>query len=171
MFCIYLRTNSDLCHLQHKLIGFYNQMKSVYSAVRTGSLNKAVCGSSVKVKGDAVQQVVEFLANQRSMMSQKAWNTEFPLRKIKPRYLRPPTYNLVCLRLQLPNLDIEFSVKCNISHTKLQIHPQYAVSLLTWPSVQQLSVYTPVNAGFFMIEGHSDISTTGIMYNTLNWSN
>jgi len=24
MFCIYLRINSDLCHLQHKLIGFYN---------------------------------------------------------------------------------------------------------------------------------------------------
>jgi len=21
----YLRTNSDLCHLQHKMIGFYNQ--------------------------------------------------------------------------------------------------------------------------------------------------
>jgi len=25
MFCIYLRTNCDLCHLQHKLIGFYNR--------------------------------------------------------------------------------------------------------------------------------------------------
>ena len=25
MFCIYLRTNSDLCHLQHKLIGFCNR--------------------------------------------------------------------------------------------------------------------------------------------------
>ena len=25
MFCIYLRKNSDLCHLQHKLIGFYNR--------------------------------------------------------------------------------------------------------------------------------------------------
>ena len=25
MFCIYLRTNSDLCHLQHKLNGFYNR--------------------------------------------------------------------------------------------------------------------------------------------------
>jgi hypothetical protein len=24
VFCIYLRTNSNLCHLQHKLIGFYN---------------------------------------------------------------------------------------------------------------------------------------------------
>ena len=24
VFCIYLITNSDLCHLQHKLIGFYN---------------------------------------------------------------------------------------------------------------------------------------------------
>jgi hypothetical protein len=25
MLCIYLRKNSDLCHLQHKLIGFYNR--------------------------------------------------------------------------------------------------------------------------------------------------
>jgi len=25
VFYIYLRTNSDLCHLQHKLIGFYNR--------------------------------------------------------------------------------------------------------------------------------------------------
>jgi hypothetical protein len=25
VFCIYLRTNRDLCHLQRKLIGFYNQ--------------------------------------------------------------------------------------------------------------------------------------------------
>jgi hypothetical protein len=23
--CIYLRTNSDLCYLQHKLIGFYSR--------------------------------------------------------------------------------------------------------------------------------------------------
>ena len=25
VFCICLTTNSDLCHLQHKLIGFYNR--------------------------------------------------------------------------------------------------------------------------------------------------
>ena len=25
VFCIYLRTNIDLCHLQHKLISFYNR--------------------------------------------------------------------------------------------------------------------------------------------------
>jgi len=25
VFCIYLRTNSDLCHLQHKLVDFYNR--------------------------------------------------------------------------------------------------------------------------------------------------
>jgi len=25
VFCIYLSTNSDLCNLQHKLIGFYNR--------------------------------------------------------------------------------------------------------------------------------------------------
>ena len=27
VFCIYLRKNSDLCHLQHKLIGFYSRDK------------------------------------------------------------------------------------------------------------------------------------------------
>ena len=48
VFCIYLRTNSDLCHLQHKLIGFITEMKSVYCAVRTGSSNKAVCASCLK---------------------------------------------------------------------------------------------------------------------------
>ena len=48
VFCIYLRTNSDLCHLQHKQECFITEIKSVYSAVRTGSLNKAVCASSLK---------------------------------------------------------------------------------------------------------------------------
>jgi hypothetical protein len=35
--------NSDLCHLQHQLIVFITKIESVYSAVRTGDLNKAVC--------------------------------------------------------------------------------------------------------------------------------
>jgi hypothetical protein len=43
----YLRTNSELCHLQHKLIGFITEIRSVYSAVRTVSLNKAVCAWSL----------------------------------------------------------------------------------------------------------------------------
>jgi hypothetical protein len=47
VFGIYLRTNSELCHLHHKLIGFYNQEESVYCAVQTGSLNKGVCTSSL----------------------------------------------------------------------------------------------------------------------------
>ena len=29
VFCIYLRTNSDLCHLQHKVVGFITEKKSV----------------------------------------------------------------------------------------------------------------------------------------------
>ena len=48
VFCIYLRTNSDLCHLQHKLTSFITAMKSIHCAVRTGSLNKAVCASYLK---------------------------------------------------------------------------------------------------------------------------
>jgi len=47
VFYIYLGTNSDLCHLQRKLV-FITEMKSVYSAVRTGSLNKVVCTSSLE---------------------------------------------------------------------------------------------------------------------------
>ena len=108
VFCIYLRTNSDLCHLQHKLIGFYNrdekcllrgtdwvfkysglrfvfkgfiweqtatcatysinrlvfitEMKSVYCAVRTGSLNKAVCASSLKGLFENKQRLVPLTA-------------------------------------------------------------------------------------------------------------
>jgi hypothetical protein len=49
-FGIYLRTNNYLCHLQHKLISFYNRDEKclrVYSALRTGSLNKAVCAPSL----------------------------------------------------------------------------------------------------------------------------
>jgi hypothetical protein len=48
VFCICLRTNSDLFHLHKKLIGFITEMKSVYSAVRTGHLNEAVCAPSFK---------------------------------------------------------------------------------------------------------------------------
>ena len=47
MFCIYLRTNSDFCPIQHKWLVFITEMKSVYCAVRAGSLNKAVCASSL----------------------------------------------------------------------------------------------------------------------------
>jgi hypothetical protein len=38
-----------LCHLQHKLIGFTTEMNSVYSAVRTGSLDKTVCHSIFRI--------------------------------------------------------------------------------------------------------------------------
>jgi hypothetical protein len=46
VFCIYLRTNSNLCHFNW--LGFITELKSVYSAVRTGPLNKAVCASCLK---------------------------------------------------------------------------------------------------------------------------
>ena len=48
VFCIYLRTNSDLCHLQHKLIGFYNRDEKCLLRGKNGYLNKAVCASAVK---------------------------------------------------------------------------------------------------------------------------
>ena len=53
VFCIYLRTNSDLCHLQHKLIGFYNRdltLNSPVVTICTASLtfnNSTFCPHSV----------------------------------------------------------------------------------------------------------------------------
>jgi hypothetical protein len=58
VFCIYLTTNSDLCHLQKKPFGFITEKKSVYSAVRTGSLNEAVYASSFKGRNPAYGRVV-----------------------------------------------------------------------------------------------------------------
>jgi len=51
VFFIYLRTNSDFCPMQHKLIGFISEMKSVCYAVRTGSLNKTVWASYLLFRG------------------------------------------------------------------------------------------------------------------------
>ena len=47
VFCIYLRTNSDLCHLQ-PLIGFYNRDEKFLLRGANWVLNKAVCASSLK---------------------------------------------------------------------------------------------------------------------------
>ena len=49
VFCIYLRTNSDLCHLQHKLIGSYNRDEKCLLRGTNRCLNKAAFPSSLKV--------------------------------------------------------------------------------------------------------------------------
>jgi hypothetical protein len=55
---LYLSENKQrFCHLQHKLVGFYNRYENVYCAVRTGSLKEAVCASSSK--GLEYEYVVE----------------------------------------------------------------------------------------------------------------
>jgi len=51
VFCIYLRTNSDLFLLHHKLIGFYNRVeKFLLRGTNWVFKKKAVCSSSVKGK-------------------------------------------------------------------------------------------------------------------------
>ena len=51
-FCIYLRTNSDLSHLQHKLIGFYNRDEKFLLRGTNWLLNKAVCCIYLRTKSD-----------------------------------------------------------------------------------------------------------------------
>ena len=48
MFCTDIRSNSNFGLRNIKCLLFIKEMKSVYCAVRTGSLNKAVCASSLK---------------------------------------------------------------------------------------------------------------------------
>jgi hypothetical protein len=43
VLCICLRTNSDLCHLQHKLIDFYNRDEKCLQRGTDWGLNDAVC--------------------------------------------------------------------------------------------------------------------------------
>jgi hypothetical protein len=45
VFCIYMRTNSDLYHLHKKLIGFYNRDEK---CLQPGPLSEAVCAPSFK---------------------------------------------------------------------------------------------------------------------------
>jgi hypothetical protein len=45
---VYLRTNSDLCHLQHKLIGFYNRDEKCLQRGTDWVFKKAVCASYLK---------------------------------------------------------------------------------------------------------------------------
>jgi hypothetical protein len=64
LFCFYLRTNSDLCHLQNNLIGFYNRDEKClhrgtvwvfkYSSLR-------FVFKRLKNMGHAVAQLVEAL--------------------------------------------------------------------------------------------------------------
>jgi hypothetical protein len=58
----YLRTNSDFCHLQHKLIGFITEMKSVYCTVRTETLNKNILRFVFKWLSENKEQLVPLTA-------------------------------------------------------------------------------------------------------------
>jgi hypothetical protein len=48
LYVVYLRTNSDLCHLRHKLIGFYNRDEKCLQRGTDWGFNKAVCALSLK---------------------------------------------------------------------------------------------------------------------------
>ena len=54
---------------------FITEMKSVYSAVRTGSLNKAVCDSSVK---DYVAVAAWARGPQHGLLSSETWTWDLP---------------------------------------------------------------------------------------------
>jgi len=51
VFCIYLKQTAICAAYSINWLVFITEMKNVYSAVRTGSLNKAVCASSLKSTG------------------------------------------------------------------------------------------------------------------------
>jgi hypothetical protein len=57
VFCIYLRTNSDLCHLQHKLIGFYNRDKKCLLRGTNWVINSS---SSLKVYTNEFHDISQF---------------------------------------------------------------------------------------------------------------
>jgi hypothetical protein len=71
VFCIYLRTNSDLSHLQHKQIGFYNRDEKCLQCGTEGvfkysslsfvfkRLIRIICGQSFAEDGNEEELTVE----------------------------------------------------------------------------------------------------------------
>ena len=49
-FYMYLATNSEIRPMQHPVISFLVETESVYSALRTGALNRTAYVSSLKVE-------------------------------------------------------------------------------------------------------------------------
>ena len=62
MFCIYLTTNSDLCHLQHKLIGFYNRDEKCL-----------LRGTDWGFKYSGLRFVFKWLTGRKNTTFNKAW--------------------------------------------------------------------------------------------------
>ena len=60
VFCIYVRANSDLCHLQHKLIGFYNRDEKCL-----------LRGTNWVFKESSLRVVFEGLINTRYVISRR----------------------------------------------------------------------------------------------------
>ena len=77
VFCIYLRTNSDLCHLQHKLMGFYNRDEKCL-----------LCGTNWVFKWSCLRFVFKRLIIQHTKhMSRARHLWPIWLNHIFPRYL------------------------------------------------------------------------------------
>ena len=77
VFCIYLRTKSDLCHLHHKLIGFYNRdekclLRGTNCVFKYSSLHfafKGLIDSQTMLNG-----VNEFLPVLPTFLELSGWN-------------------------------------------------------------------------------------------------
>ena len=77
-----------------------------------------------------------------------------------------PQPTLVSLKLHFPNLDIEYLMKGNVLHTRLQICPFYHDP--RYCSYQFIRWWMQASS---MIEGHPEISANGIVYKALNLCN
>ena len=94
--------NSDLCHLDNKLIGFITEIRSVYSAVGTGPLNKAVYASFLK--GYFYPYLIGSYVCRRSRVYCYCWNIPAALSGSFP-YYTVKTWGRVCDYFPVSFLD------------------------------------------------------------------
>jgi hypothetical protein len=82
MCFVFITINSDLCPIKHRLIGFCNRDESVYNAVRTGSLDEAVCPSYLNVSSPLCTDMSHL---RRTRTGVSAVNTNFSRCLVKDR--------------------------------------------------------------------------------------
>jgi len=120
VFCIYLRTNSDLCHSQHKLIGFYNRDENCLLTPWCRVLLEKLTGLQLVKKFPAFHRTRRFITALTSVRHPSlSWASPIQSIYAHPTSWRPILILSTHLHLGLPSGLLPSSFPSKILYTPL----------------------------------------------------
>ena len=114
--CIYLRTNSVLCHLQHKLIGFYNRDKKCLLRGSNAVLRSLLCklDSSSNVVTRALLKQLAYISTTPALFYFLAWVADDSFRCVRQSDLHVTRCITAVSTRVLPNVTSNFFFACEL---------------------------------------------------------